>query len=114
MGVIGIIKHQMDSFYRQRIVCEYYPMLTPISRKVWQKKEAIGLVYMLHHVTDKDPNGIPTNEDLKVSPAFLEKIILAYQAKEFDLSRLLDFIVFEALRLEFSELLFIKRERSEN
>ena len=83
MGNIGKIKHLIQSFYRRRIVCEYYPMLTPISRKEWQKKEAIGLVYMLHHVTDKDPNGIPTNEDLKVSPAFLEKIILAYQAKGF-------------------------------
>lgn len=83
MDNIGKIKHLIQSFYRQRIVCEYYPMLTPISRKEWQKKEVIGLVYMLHHVTDKDPNGIPTNEDLKISPAFLEKIILAYQAKGF-------------------------------
>ena len=83
MGNIGIIKHQILSFYRRRIVCENYPMLTPISRKEWQKKEVIGLVYMLHHVTDKDSNGIPTNEDLKVSPAFLEKIILTYQAKGF-------------------------------
>ena len=74
----------MQSFYRRRIVCENYPMLTPISRKEWQKKEATGLVYMLHHITEKNPNGIPTNEDLKVSPAFLEHIILAYQAKGFD------------------------------
>ena len=58
-------------------------MLTLISRRKWHEKGAIGIVYMLHHVTDKDPNGIPTNEDLKVSPAFLEKIILAYQAKGF-------------------------------
>ena len=84
MGNIGKIKHLIQSFYRRRIVCEYYPMLTTISRKEWQKKEAIGLVYMLHHVTDKDPNGIPTNEDLKVSPTFLERIILSYQAKGFD------------------------------
>ena len=84
MGNIGKIKHLIQSFYRRRIVCEYYPMLTPISRKEWQKKEAIGLVYMLHHVTDKNPNGIPTNEDLKVSPAFLERIVLAYKAKGFD------------------------------
>ena len=83
MGIIGIIKHQMESFYRHRIVCEQYPMLTSLSRKEWGYQGASGLVYMLHHVTEKNPNGIPTNEDLKVSPAFLEKIILAYQAKGF-------------------------------
>ena len=84
MGIIGKIKHQMKSFYRQKIVCEQYPLLTSLSRKKWQDKGASGLVYMLHHVTEKNPNGIPTNEDLKVSPAFLESIILAYKAKEFD------------------------------
>ena len=83
MRLLSDIRHRYLSFYRQRIVCEHYPMLTSLSWKEWQKEEAIGLVYMLHHVTDKDPNGIPTNEDLKVSPAFLEKIILAYQAKGF-------------------------------
>ena len=61
MGIIGIIKHQMESFYRHRIVCEQYPMLTSLSRKKWGYKGASGLVYMLHHVTDKDPNGIPNN-----------------------------------------------------
>ena len=84
MGYIDKIKHQMESFYRQMIVCEQYPMLTSHSRKDWQNKGASGLVYMLHHVTEKYPNGIPTNEDLKVSPAFLEKIILAYKTKGFD------------------------------
>lgn len=83
MRLLSDIRHRYLSFFRQRIVCEQYPMLTSLSRKGWQDKGASGLVYMLHHVTDKDPNGIPTNEDLKVSPAFLEKIILAYQAKEF-------------------------------
>ena len=39
---------------------------------------------MLHHVTEKNSNGIPTNEDLKVSPAFLERIILSYKAKGFN------------------------------
>lgn len=84
MGYIDIIKHQMESFYRQIIVREQYPMLTSHSRKEWQEKGVSGLVYMLHHVTEKYPNGIPTNEDLKVSPAFLKKIILAYKTKGFD------------------------------
>ena len=59
-------------------------LLTPISRIEWRKKKALGLVYMLHHITDKNPNGIPTNEDLKVSPTFLERIILSYKANGFD------------------------------
>ena len=75
MGIIGKIKHQMKSFYRLEIVCEQYPLLTSHSRKEWQDKGASGLVYMLHHVTEKNPDGIPTNEDLKVSPIFLEKIL---------------------------------------
>lgn len=84
MGFISKITQQMKSFYRQRIVCEQYPLLTSLSRKEWRDKGASGLVYMLHHVTEKNLNGIPTNEDLKVSPAFLERIILAYKAKRFD------------------------------
>ena len=40
-------------------------------------------MYTLHHVTDKNPNGIPTNEDLKVSPSFIENIIQKYKRKGF-------------------------------
>ena len=76
MNILREITHRFISFYRQRIVCEQYPMLTSLSRNEWQDKGAFGLVYMLHHVTEKNPNGIPTNEDLKVSPAFLDNIIL--------------------------------------
>ena len=60
---------------------EQYPMLTPVSKKKLMMAGAMGVVYMLHHISNKDPNGIPTNEDLKVSPAFLEKIILKYKKK---------------------------------
>jgi len=59
-------------------------MLTTISRNQLQRNGAIGLVYMLHHVTEKDFSRIPTNEDLKVSPGFLEKVIIAYKKKDFD------------------------------
>lgn len=85
MRIIGNIKYKIQSFYRRRIVCEDYPLLTSTNRKEWLKRGTIGLVYMLHHVKKKNPNGIPTNEDLKVSPTFLEKIILSYQAKGFDI-----------------------------
>ena len=59
-------------------------MLTSISRKSLLKDGAMGVIYMLHHISDKDPKRIPTNEDLKVSPFFLEKIIQNYQKKGFD------------------------------
>lgn len=84
MGIIVKIKRKAETFYRHRIVCEQYPMLTSLGRKKLQAEGAIGLVYMLHHITEKNPRGIPTNEDLKVSPQFLEKIIIKYKKQEFD------------------------------
>lgn len=84
MGILEKIQHKIHTYYRHEIVCEQYPMLTPSSRKEWQDKGALGIVYMLHHITGKNPKGIPTNEDLKVSPAFLENIIIKYKKRGFD------------------------------
>ncbi len=84
MKIIRKMKHLADRFYKHTIACEQYPMLTLVDRKKRQADGAIGLVYMLHHITEKDSGRIPTNEDLKVSPEFLEKIILKYKAKGFD------------------------------
>ena len=83
MGILKEIQRKIRSFYRQEIVCEQFPMLSSFSKKEWQEKGAIGFVYTLHHVTDNNPNGIPTNEDLKVSPGFLEDIIQKYKRKGF-------------------------------
>lgn len=84
MMITEKIKQKAEYFYKYRIVCEQYPMLTSISRNKLQAKGALGLVYMLHHITKKDPKRIPTNEDLKVSPSFLEKIIIKYKEQGFD------------------------------
>ena len=84
MKIIRKIKRFADRVYKQKIACEQYPMLTLVDRKKRQAGGAIGLVFMLHHITEKDSSRIPTNEDLKVSPEFLEKIILKYKAKGFD------------------------------
>lgn len=83
MGILKELQHKLYSFYRRNLVCEQFPMLSSFSKKEWQKKGAIGFVYTLHHITDKKPNGIPTNEDLKVSPGFLENIIQKYKRKGF-------------------------------
>lgn len=96
MGILKITQRKIYSFYRQEIVCEQFPMLTAFNKKEWHKKGAIGLVYTLHHISDKNPNGIPTNEDLKVSPGFLEIIIQKYKRKGFhfiSLDQLSDIII---------------------
>lgn len=96
MAFLKKIERKIYSFYRQEIVCEQFPMLTAISKKEWLEMDAIGFVYTLHHVTEKNPNGIPTNEDLKVSPGFLENIILKYKRKKFhfvSLDQLSDIII---------------------
>lgn len=84
MGIIGKIRHMATAIYRERLVKAQYPFLTIVSRKQEEKKGAIGLVYMLHHIAKKNPHGIPTNEDLKVSPSFLENIIIKYKKQGFD------------------------------
>ena len=76
MGIAGKTLNMIARFYHQNIVKEQYPMLTSFSRRKLKKEGALGIVYMLHHICEKDAKFIPTNEDLKVSPAFLEKLIL--------------------------------------
>lgn len=78
------ITSYIERFYKRNIFVEQYPMLTTISRKSLMKDGAMGVVFMLHHISKKDPRRIPTNEDLKVSPAFLEQLIVKYQKKGFD------------------------------
>jgi len=84
MGFTNKIGQRIDLFYRYYIVKEQYPMLTSFSRRILKKEGSLGVVYMLHHICEKDAKLIPTNEDLKVSPAFLEKIILRYKRLGFD------------------------------
>ena len=84
MKIIGKIYQKLYTYYKQSVVCEQYPMLTIVSRKQLEKKGAIGLVYMLHHIAEKKTHSIPTNEDLKVSPSFLEDIIIKYKKQGFD------------------------------
>ena len=83
MSISRKIVQHLEQFYKRKVVMEQYPMLTPISRKKLLSEGAKGVVYMLHHISDKNPNGIPTNEDLKVSPGFLEKVILQYNRNGF-------------------------------
>ena len=81
--IIRKIKQRVVRLWQKHIVRTQYPMLTSFSRNRLSKEGALGLVYMLHHITEKNPNGIPTNEDLKVSPQFLETIIIKYKKQGF-------------------------------
>ena len=84
MYFLSKIIQNIERFYKRNIVLEQYPMMSSIGRKSLIKEGAMGVVYMLHHISEKDSNRIPTNEDLKVSPSFLEKIILKYKKNGFD------------------------------
>lgn len=60
-------------------------MMNPLMRVYLEnKKHAWGVVYMLHRVEELDPNALKTNEELKVSPKFLDSIIKEYKRKGFD------------------------------
>lgn len=84
MSFIGKLTQNIDKNFRQKFVKDQYPMLTSLSRNKLQRHGAIGVVYMLHHITEKDTNRIPTNEDLKISPSFLERLIIKYKKQGFD------------------------------
>ncbi len=60
-------------------------MLNPIMRLFYKcKYGAIGIVYMMHRVGTLNSQGITYNENMKVSPKWLEYIILTYRKHGFD------------------------------
>ena len=83
MDIFKKARSRILSYLKTNIIREQYPMLTSMNRKDLQKKGAIGIVFMLHHIIKKNKKLIPTNEDLKVSPSFLENIIQKYKRKGF-------------------------------
>lgn len=62
---------------------ERYPMLSCLYRQYGKGKDAIGVVFMLHRVCERINGHLPNNEHLKVSPDFLEKVIIKYQKAGF-------------------------------
>lgn len=61
-----------------------YPLVNPIYR-YWKGARCgvQGLVYMLHRVDDVHKDRLYPNERMKVSPAFLEKLIKRYKREGF-------------------------------
>ena len=66
-----------------KILDKQYPLLNPYLRKKAISKEALGVVLMLHRVAEYDKSRLVPNEDLKVSPAFLQKTIDKYRKTGF-------------------------------
>ena len=60
-----------------------YPLLNPRVRKKAMGKGALGVVLMLHRVAEYDKSRLAPNEDLKISPAFLQKTIDKYRKAGF-------------------------------
>lgn len=66
-----------------QIFQERYPLLHFFYRRYGKGKNAIGVVFMLHRVSKRIKGHIPNNEHLKVSPDFLEKVIIKYKRAGF-------------------------------
>lgn len=60
-----------------------YPLLNYFIRKKAIKNGALGVVLMLHRVAEYDKSKLKPNEDLKVSPSFLQKTINKYKKAGF-------------------------------
>ena len=60
-----------------------YPLLNPYLRRKAMQEGALGVVLMLHRVAEYDQSRLVPNEDLKVSPLFLQKTIDKYRKAGF-------------------------------
>ena len=58
---------------------ERYPLLNNYYRLYGKGKNARGVVFMLHRVSARIHGHLPNNEDLKISPEFLEHVIVKYK-----------------------------------
>ena len=62
---------------------ERYPLVNYLYRQYGKGKNANGVVFMLHRVCKRIDGHLPNNEHLKVSPEFLEKVIVKYKKAGF-------------------------------
>ena len=81
-GIYNKIVHLKDLF-EYTIFQERYPLLNFFYRQYGKGKNAKGVVFMLHRVSERINGHIPYNEHLKISPEFLEKVIVKYKNEGF-------------------------------
>jgi peptidoglycan/xylan/chitin deacetylase (PgdA/CDA1 family) len=56
-----------------------YPFLTALNAILFRTlRSAEGVIFMLHRVAEHENNKLHVNEHLKISPSFLERLILKY------------------------------------
>lgn len=86
MNIIFKISHKIAitfGRFRDVVLEKKYPLLNSYLRKKAMDKGALGVVLMLHRVAEYDQSKLKPNEDLKVSPAFLQKTINKYRKAGF-------------------------------
>lgn len=86
MNIINKISNKALFLYNRLIdvvLEKKYPLINPYLRKKAMEDGTLGVVLMLHRVAEYDKNRLVPNEDLKVSPAFLQKTINKYKKAGF-------------------------------
>ena len=73
------LKHSISDILLEK----KYPLINSFLRKKAMKDGALGVVFMLHRVANYDKTRLKPNEDLKVSPSFLQKTIDKYRKAGF-------------------------------
>lgn len=79
-----------------------YPLLNSLIREKRQKLGDIGIIFMLHRISQKDNTKLPPNENLKISPQKLQKTIDKYRLAGFDFVSLDDIYDHITNRIPFS------------
>lgn len=69
----------LKNLIEYQIFQERYPLLNYFYRHYGKGKKAKGVVLMLHRVSKRIDGHLPNNEHLKISPEFLEKVIIKYK-----------------------------------
>ena len=85
-NIIHIINAKLHSFGKKInniVFVRKYPLLNTSVRKKAIDSGALGVVLMLHRVAEYDKTRLKPNEDLKVSPTFLQKTIDKYRKAGF-------------------------------
>ncbi len=77
-AIYNKISH-LKSLIEYNLFQERYPLLNNYYRKYGKGKNARGVVFMLHRVCERILGHLPNNEHLKVSPEFLEHVIVKYK-----------------------------------
>ena len=73
----------LKDIVKYNVFQERYPLLNFLYRQYYKEKNAKGVVFMLHRVSERIYGHLPNNEHLKISPEFLEKVIIKYKKAGF-------------------------------